>query len=329
MGPGDLEEILRGMGFSGGTNLLVGAETRDDAAVYLIDRKTALVQTVDFFTPVVDSPEAYGRIAVANALSDVYAMGAVPLVALNILCFSEDIVPKRIVRRILRGALDKANEAGVVIAGGHSVDDRELKYGLCVLGIAERSKIVTNSGAKPGDLIILTKPLGIGLMTTGIKFGMLKRAGALKAISVMESLNRDASKAMVDLGASACTDVTGFGLLGHTYEMAKASGVDVEIWLNSIPFLPEAIDMMRKGAIPGGLCANRGFLKSHVKKVDVSDEQLDLLYDPQTSGGLLICIDSSRARRLVARLRKSGNRWVRIIGKVLAKGHGGIIVKKG
>ncbi len=329
MGPGDLEEILRGIKFSAGTRLLVGIETRDDAAVFLLDKKTAIVQSVDFFTPVVDDPEAYGRIAVANALSDIYAMGAKPLLALNILCFSEDVVPKNVVRRILRGALDKANEAGVSIAGGHSVDDKELKYGLCVMGIAERSKIVKNSGARVGDSLVLTKPLGIGLMTTGIKFGLLSRAGITRAVSVMETLNKDASEAMVDLGANACTDITGFGLLGHAFEMAKASGVEIEIWFDRVPFLKEAFDMLKKGAVPGGLCANRRFLEQRILKYDVGDSEIDLLCDPQTSGGLLISIDALKVDRLVKRLRRKGNRWVSKIGKVVAKSEGRIIVKRG
>ncbi|MGQ9810901.1 MAG: selenide, water dikinase SelD [bacterium] len=327
MGPGDLEDILEGIRFSVDRKLLVGIETRDDAAVYLLDKERAIVESVDFFTPVVDDPEAYGRIAVANALSDIYAMGATPLLALNILCFSEDVVPKSVVRKILRGGLEKASEAGISIAGGHSVEDKELKYGLCVLGIAQRSKIVRNSGAKVGDVIILTKPLGIGLMTTGIKFGLLNRKGITRAVSIMETLNKDSSRAMVDLGVNACTDVTGFGLLGHGFEMAKASNVEIEIWYDSVPVLPEAFDMLKKGAIPGGLCANRRFLENRIIKSNVKDSAIDLLCDPQTSGGLLVSIEPSKADRYLEMLRKKGNKWVNRIGKVLAKGRGRIIVK--
>jgi len=309
------------------SRLLVGGNTLDDAAVYRLDGDLALVSTVDFFTPVVDDPRSYGRIAAANALSDVYAMGGRPVLALNLLCFSEETVPKAIANRILRGGQDKLDQAGVMIGGGHSVEDKELKYGLCVSGIVRRDRIVRNSGSRVGDAIVLTKPLGIGLMTTGLKHGLLKKPAIRKVTRVMEELNAAASRAMMRIGVNACTDITGFGFLGHVSEVAAASRVDVEIEFGRIPVLSEAYDMLKAEAIAGGLWTNKAYVSPRVKTVDLDEGQVNVLYDPQTSGGLLITLPESRVDALLSSLRRSGVRYASRIGKVLAKGDGHIVVK--
>jgi selenide,water dikinase len=286
------------------------------------------VSTVDFFTPVVDDPLAFGRISAANAMSDIYAMGGTPILALNLLCFSVDKIPAAVVRRILRGGEEKIREAGAYLGGGHSVQDPELKYGMCVTGIVRPDKVVRNSGARVGDALILTKPLGIGLMTTGMKFGLLKPAGARKVTRVMEQLNARSSKAMVRLGASACTDVTGFGLLGHGLELAEASKVTIEIRFSQVPVMPEAYDMLEADGIPGGLWSNKTYVRDRVTAKGVSDDQLNVLCDPQTSGGLLISVAPAKARKLVDVLVKAGVKEARPVGSVLAKSRGHIIVRK-
>jgi selenide,water dikinase len=307
----------------------VGGNTLDDAAVFrLTTGDEALVSTVDLFTPVVDDPRSYGRIAAANAMSDVYAMGGRPVLALNIVCFSEENIPKPIVREILKGGEEKAVEAGVVIGGGHSIEDKELKYGLCVTGVIRQDRIVRNSGARVGDTIILTKPLGIGLMTTGIKFGVLKKPGIRKVTGVMEELNAAACKAMMRVGVNACTDITGFGFLGHAMEVATASRVDMEIEFSKIPVMGEAYDMLRAEAIAGGLWTNKRYVSPKVSAEGITDDEVNILCDPQTSGGLFITLDASRADTLLRALRQAGVGHARAIGKVLAKGRGHIVVKR-
>ena len=306
----------------------MGSNTLDDAAVYRLAPHLALVSTVDFFTPVVDSPIAFGRIAATNAMSDIYAMGGEPILALNILCFSEEQVPNEIVRRILKGGEEKVREAGAFLGGGHSIQDKELKYGLCVTGIVRPDRVVRNSGARVGDTLILTKPLGIGLMTTGMKHGLLKASAIRKVTRVMEDLNWRASQAMMKVRANACTDITGFGLLGHALEVAEASRVALEIDFARVPVMSEAYDMLEAEAIPGGLWANKDFVRSSVTSKQVADRELNILCDPQTSGGLLISVDSTKADRLMTLLVRAGVRAARPVGKVLAKGEGHIIVKK-
>jgi selenide,water dikinase len=300
----------------------------DDAAVYRISKDSAVVSTVDFFPPVVDNARSFGRISAANSLSDIYAMGAVPILALNIVCYSEEIVTQRTVRDILKGGAEKTKEAGVVIGGGHSIEDKELKYGLCVTGIVRPDGIVRNSGAKAGDAVILTKPLGIGLMTTGIKFGLLKQSAVRKVTRVMEELNAKASEIMMSVGVNSCTDMTGYGFLGHAMELASASGVVIEIDFSSLPIMPEAFEMLKAEAIAGGLWTNKAFVSANVSACDVSDDELNVLYDPQTSGGLLMTLDAKRADRTLERLWKAGVRQASYVGKVLDKGKGRIIVKR-
>jgi selenide,water dikinase len=327
VGPGDLTEILKGIARKKAPNLLAGANTLDDAAVYRTGPGRAVVATVDFFTPVVDDPRGYGRIAAANSLSDVYAMGGKPFLALNVLCCSSEILPASEIREILKGGEEKAGEAGVIIAGGHSVEDRELKYGLSVLGTVDPRKVIFNSGARPGDALILTKPLGIGLMTTGIKTGDLGKRAARKVARVMEELNAVPSELMVKAGASACTDVTGFGFLGHLQELAAASGVDIEVEAGKVPVMPEACEMLEANAVPGGLWTNRHHFSKWIKARGIDSRTLNVFFDPQTSGGLIISLRAGRADKLVNDLRRAGVAGVSVIGKVLAKGRGVIIVK--
>jgi selenide,water dikinase len=328
VGPGDLEDVLKGLGITRNRRLLVGRNTLDDAAVYRLAADQAMVSTVDLFTPVVDDPASYGRIAAANAMSDIYAMGGRPLVALNVLCFSPEAVPKHVVRQILKGGQEKVLEAGAVVGGGHSMDDKELKFGLCVTGIVRPDEVVRNSGALPGDLLILTKPLGIGLMTTGIKFDLLSRAGIRKVTSVMEDLNATASRVMLRHGATACTDITGFGFLGHAGELAGASGVDLEVRMSAVPVMTEAYEMLRAEAIAGGLWANRSFVEPMLDRAGIPDEDINVLCDPQTSGGLLMSVPEARSGQALASLRRAGVSGAAIVGKVLARGDGRIIVRK-
>jgi selenide,water dikinase len=306
----------------------VGENTLDDAAVYRLGPRLAVVSTVDLFTPVVDSPRSYGRIAASNALSDVYAMGGKPILALNIICFSEEVVSRRTVREILRGGHEKAREAGVVIGGGHSIEDKELKYGLCVTGIVRPDRILRNSGARVGDAIILTKPLGIGLMTTGLKLGLLPRPAIRRVTQVMEELNSAPSEIMFNLGANSCTDITGFGLLGHATEIAKASEVVMELEFSRIPVMPEAYDMLKAEAVAGGLWMNKRFVQHHITVRGVSDEDVNILCDPQTSGGLFITLPARKADEMLRALRQARIKHARRIGKVLAKGNGRIIVRE-
>lgn len=287
----------------------------------------ALLATADFFTPVVDDPRSYGRIAAANSLSDIYAMGGRPFLALNLLCASTEAIPARELREILKGGEEKVAEAGAIVAGGHSVQDKEIKYGLCVLGTVKPKEVVFNSGARVGDALVLTKPLGIGLMTTGIKFGDLSRRGMAKVTAVMEELNAKPSELMVKVGVNASTDVTGFGFLGHLMELANASRVRIQVEAERVPVMPEAYKMIEAKAIPGGLWTNKHFFSPWVSAEGVDPDLLNVMYDPQTSGGLIISLRPGRAEKLVRRLKRAGAGSAAVVGKVLAKGKGSIIVR--
>lgn len=254
------------------------------------------MQTVDFFPPIVDDPYSFGRIAAANALSDVYAMGGTPLTALNIVGFPVGRLPTEILTEILRGGNDKIVEAGAVVVGGHSIKDKELKYGVAVTGIIDTDKVITNAGARPGDILFLTKPLGTGIITTGIKRDKTSKDAAETAIRSMAALNRTAAELMVKFGAHAATDITGFGLLGHAYEMAAASGVTISITASSLPLLPQAVELAAAGMNPGGANDNRDFVKPYARIKSSVEKRLEpLLFDPQTSGGLLIAIPAENA----------------------------------
>jgi len=299
---------------------LVGLETSDDAGVYQLNDEVALVQTVDFFTPIVDDPFIFGQIAVANALSDVYAMGGTPLTALNLVAFPIKVLASSILKEILRGGLSKMEEAGVALVGGHTVEDPEVKYGLAVTGIVHPNKIITNAKAEPGDRLVLTKPLGTGIIATALKGGMASDGAVQKMVESMRVLNRKASEWMKAFGAHACTDITGFGFIGHAMEMVLASQVGMVIQSKDIPIFPEAIEYARLGLIPGGAHANRDFFSCRVDvHPDISALLMDLLYDPQTSGGLLISLSSDEAERLVATLKKEGLIHSSIVGEVVGE----------
>ena len=304
-------------------NLLVGANTLDDAAVYRISDDLAIVQTIDLITPVVDDPYSFGAIVAANALSDVYAMGAKPVLALNIVGFPAKTLPLSVLGEILRGGADKAAEAGVSIVGGHSIDDNEPKYGLAVTGFVHPDKLVTNAGAKPDDALILTKPLGIGIITTGIDRQIVDQPTLERVTSVMSELNRAAADAMVKVGVNACTDITGFGLLGHLREMAAASGVGAEVVLEKVPVLPEAWELVEKGIVPEGTQNNHRYLEDYVNWQDLRREEQLVLCDAQTSGGLLIAVPQERKSSLLETLVTSGVVAAEI-GRIV-KGQGGNI----
>jgi selenide, water dikinase len=311
-------------------NLLVGTSTADDAGVYRLSDSLALVNTVDVITPLVDNPYDFGRIAAANSLSDIYAMGGKPVTALNITGFSEKKVDLETVAEIIRGATDKANEAGCPIVGGHTIKDEELKIGLAVTGTIDPSKIIRNSTARVGDKLILTKPLGMGILTTALKAGKLTEAEIERITSVMVQLNRVASELMVRFGAHAATDVTGFGLLGHAHEVARGSGVELRLDATAIPYLPEAMAMtMQSGFISGGTVKNKEFLEQHVSfSPDVNKHEQMIFYDAQTSGGLLIAASEDVAEQLLAALHDEGIVEAVIIGEVTDGVAGKIIVDR-
>ena len=297
-------------------NLLVGADTGDDAAVYRMDDDTALIQTVDFFPPIVDDPYSFGQIAVANALSDVYAMGGKPLTALNVVGFPAHL-PKDILGRILVGGADKAREAGVLIVGGHTVDDEEPKYGMAVTGVVRPGSEVTNAGAMAGDDLILTKPLGTGVITTAGKQGVADADTLARAVAVMGALNKAASEAMVSVGANACVDVTGFGFLGHLRGMTRASGVSARVSLGALPFIEGAAALAESGVAPGGTHRNLQSLEVDVVWDDaITDVQKILLADAQTSGGLLISVRPDKTAALLAALKERGLDGAAVVGGV-------------
>jgi selenide,water dikinase len=325
MGPGDLAEALAGLPLQSDPNLLAGMERAEDAGVYKLTDELAIIQTLDFFTPIVDDPYQFGQIAVANALSDVYAMGGKPLTALNIVCFPQKSMAISILKDILRGGLDKMHEAGVILIGGHSVEDEELKYGISVTGTIHPSKVVHNSGARAGDRLILTKPLGTGIISTAIKGGMADERAVAGIVESMSTLNRKAAELMQDAGVHACTDITGFGLLGHASEMVEGTDVGMVIQAAAVPLFPGAKELAEMGMIPGGLHRNRDFRKNMVDIAgNVPQYLADILFDPQTSGGLLIAVPESKALRLLEKLHEENVSEAAIIGEVVA-GPGGLI----
>ncbi len=282
--------------------MLVGISTGDDAAVYRLTDDIALIQTIDFFPPVVDDPYDYGAIAAANALSDVYAMGGHPVIALNVAAFP-DALDKEILGRILKGGGDKAAEAGTLIAGGHTIEDPEPKYGLSVTGIVQPGHQVANVGAQPGDALILTKPLGSGVLTTAHKNGALDADTLAEVVAVMAQLNRDASEAMIEVGVNACTDITGFGLLGHLKGMLDGSKVGATLSVSDIPTIPAAWEMIDRGFVPGGTGRNRMWIEKNVTwHPDVSEAARIMLMDAQTSGGLLIAVSADKRDALLKAL---------------------------
>lgn len=302
-------------------------ESLDDAGVYKLSDELAIIQTVDFFTPIVDDPYDFGQIAVANALSDVYTMGGKPLTALNIVCFPSKSLDISVLNAILRGGVDKMREAGVVLLGGHSVDDAELKYGLAVTGVIHPERLVTNSGAIPGDKLVLTKPLGTGVISTAIKAGEASKRTIEKVTKCMKALNKEACELMLELGAHACTDITGFGFIGHAYQLARNSQVGILVDSASIPVFAEVERFIAKGLCPGGLYRNKEFYQSSVKfSKNVAEYLKDILFDPQTSGGLLVSMTAEAALKFVEGLKKVGVMDVAIVGEVVSKPKGKILV---
>ncbi len=317
MGPADLKSALSKLDLDHDPNLLVGAATADDAGVYLLRDDLALVSTVDFFTPIVDDPFMFGQIAAANALSDVYAMGGTPKVALNIVCWPQSGLPLEMLVEIMRGGLEKAREAGVAVVGGHSVADEEVKFGMAVTGIIDPRRIVQNSGARPGDRLVLTKPLGTGILMTAFKRGQLPQDQYSAAVTTMATLNAASSRAMLEHNAHAATDITGFGLLGHACQMAEASGVCLVIEEWYLPLLAGAVEWCRAGMLPGGGRRNREFFGPKVAiGEEVGEEMIEIGFDPQTSGGLLIALAENDAQALVEELHRQGNTDAVIVGRV-------------
>ena len=306
----------------------MGMERSEDAGVYKLRDDLAIIQTVDFFTPIVDDPYIFGQIATVNALSDVYAKGGRPLTALNIVCFPVKTMDISILREILTGGLDKMREAGVVLVGGHSVEDNELKYGLSVTGVIHPDRVIMNQGAKVGDKVILTKPLGTGIISTALKGGEASEQAVAKSVSSMATLNRKASELMLTADVHACTDITGFGLLGHACEMIEGTDVGMIIHSDAVPYFPEAKEYAEMGMVPGGTSRNRDF---RIKMVEidknVSKVMLDILFDPQTSGGLLMAIPSDDAEPLLKRMRRKGIKDAAIIGEIVAEPRGRIVVR--
>ena len=302
VGAGVLAQLLEGLQVHRDENLLVGFDKSDDASVYKVSDELALVQTVDFFPPMVDDPYLFGQIAATNALSDVYAMGGEPKLALNLLCVPEHM-PKEAVHDLLRGGYDKAYEAGTIITGGHSILDPEPKYGLAVTGFVHPDKVLTNSGAKAGDVLLFTKPIGIGILTTAAKAELVSDAGMALAYRLMTTLNKSARDAMVKYHVHACTDVTGFGLLGHTFEMAEGSDVEITLEVEAIDLIPEALELARIGILPAGMFRNRKFAEPGVDAGTTELAKQDMLYDPQTAGGLLMAVAPEDADALFAELK--------------------------
>jgi selenide,water dikinase len=319
--------VLRYLPAPSDPNLLVGTNTADDAGVYRLSADTALVQTVDFFTPVVDEPYWFGAIAAANALSDVYAMGGRPLTALNIAGFPVGTLPLDALAEILRGGGDKAREAGVTIVGGHTVDATEPTYGLSVTGLVHPDRIFTNAGARDGDLLVLTKPLGSGIATTAIKGGKASASLKDEAIALMATLNRDAAEAMVEVGAHAATDITGFGLLGHLAEMAAGSALAATVSARAVPVLSGVVELAEQGVVPGGTRRNLESLSDQLVFDPAVPEALRLvLGDAQTSGGLLIAIDPEGCPALLDGLRQRGATGA-VIGRLSQGVEGSITVE--
>jgi selenide, water dikinase len=309
-------------------NVIRGMESLDNAGVYKLRDDLAIVQTVDFFTPIVNDPYDFGQIAVANSLSDVYTMGGRPITAMNIVCFPAKTLDISILGQILRGGADKMREAGVVLIGGHSVDDEELKYGLSVTATVHPDRLVTNSGARVGDRLILTKPLGTGILSTALKAGMLAEETLAKCTKSMATLNKKAGEVMLEFGVCGCTDVTGFGFLGHALQMATNSRVGMEIDAPAVPFFFEAKSLSSQGLCPGGLGHNRDFYGRNIE-IDrgVPEFMQDLLFDPQTSGGLLISVAAASAPELLDRLHREGVTEAGIVGTVVGEHAGKIRVK--
>ncbi len=312
LAPSDLAQVLSKLpkqDFS--TDVIVGFETSDDAGVFRLNEQIALVQTVDFFTPIADEPEIYGRIAAINSLNDIYAMGGMPISALSIVCYPQK-GDWNVLGEIMLGGQNALNEEDVVVLGGHSVDDQEIKFGYAITGIIDPNRVIKNSGAKAGDVLVLTKPIGTGVISTGIKFEKTSEKAKNASLKIMTTSAREASKAMQEFRANGCTDITGFGLLGHAFEMAKASNVTFKIASESVPLLPDVIKLIEQKMLTRGDKNNRIYVGETVKfSRDISKEMQSALFDPQTAGGLLISLEAEKAAKLIKRIKDA-----KIIGEV-------------
>ena len=323
-----LKQVLGGLRFPSDPRVLVGAAAGDDAGVYQLDDRTALVQTVDVFTPSVDDPYTFGQVAAANSVSDIYAMGGRPLTALSIVGFPIRTVPDSALREILRGGIDKMAEAGVSVIGGHSIKDAEIKAGFAVTGVVDPARLTLRAGARPGDVLVLTKPLGTGILAFASQIGRAPAGSMEAAAASMTALNKTAAERMIEFGAHGCTDVTGFGLMGHLAEMAAGSGVDVEIVWDDLPLLPGVLECAEHGILPGSVERNRESAGAAVVAgPGVQAAMLDVCLDAQTSGGLLICIAADRAAALVDRLHADGIVAAAVVGRVRGKGTGRIYLE--
>lgn len=316
---GALAQVVRALPRTSDPNLLVGTDHFDDAGVYRLDANTALVQTLDFFPPLVDDAYEFGRIAAANSLSDVYAMGGRPLTAMNIVGFPDKDLPIEILGDILRGGAERVAAAGAVIVGGHSVRDTEIKYGLSVTGVVHPDRILINGGAKVGDVIVLTKPIGSGVLTTAAKNDIIAESDLAEAIEVMADLNRGACEAALEVGVRGATDITGFGLIGHVFEMAEASDTTIEMDANQVPLLQRTMELARQGVVTRAHKSNLEHLGERFKNDGVDPVLVNVLADAQTSGGLLLSIAAAKADELVAALRRRNTKSAAIIGRVVPR----------
>jgi selenide,water dikinase len=325
----DLKIVLAGLPAVSDPNVLVSAETCDDAGVYRLTDDMALVQSVDVFTPNVDDPYVFGQIAAANSLSDIYAMGGRPLTALSIVGFPIETMSHKIMNRMLRGGIDKMKEAGVAVIGGHSIKDTEIKFGFAVTGIVNPQKIITNDKAAPGDALILTKPLGTGIISFASQLGRAPEEAMAVISRSMAALNKSASEAMADAGVTTATDVTGFGLMGHLSEMAAQSGVTAEVYADQIPFFDGVLDCVRDELISGAIERNKEYAAQYVEVREGISEEVEIaLYDPQTSGGLLIAIKEDQGEEFIMKLRERGLHAASIIGRIAAESEGKIVLRK-
>ena len=326
MGHESLTQVLRHLPEVTDKNLLVGIKSADDAGVYKLTEELAIINTLDFFPPIIDDPYTFGQIAAVNALSDVYAMGGAPRLAMNIVAFPAGL-DLSILEEIINGSMNKLSEAGVLLVGGHSIEDKEIKYGLSVTGLVHPKRVITNAGAKPGDMLILTKPIGVGVITTALKRRKIEPDEVKDAIDSMKALNDKASLIMQEVGVNACTDITGFGLLGHAMEMAEASNMAMTFKVKEIPFFPKAVELVKKSANhPKTIKSNKEYLANKIRIADdIKPEYENLLHDPQTSGGLLISVSPEKFQNLLERLSIAGVQ-ASVVGEVTKKRDGAVII---
>jgi selenide,water dikinase len=325
----DLKKALSGLPHIFDPNVLVTSETCDDAGIYKLDEEHALVQSVDVFTPVVDDPYLFGQIAAANSVSDIYAMGGKPLTALSIIGFPVDRISHRVMNKMMQGGIDKLREAGTVVLGGHSIKNKEIMFGFAVTGLVHPKRIITNDKAKPGDVLILSKPLGTGTISFAAQIGKAEAKWLEEIGRSMSELNRTAAEIMVEAGVRAATDVTGFGLLGHLSEIAVQSGVTAEVYADAVPLFEGVLSCLRQQIISGAIERNREYASKFVERdKDVEEELETALYDPQTSGGLLMCVSTKKAAAVIAKLKQAGLVWATIIGRIVESSEGRIFLRK-